>query len=216
MTDPLNYVTLPPRDGEATEDTPWVLVCHGLGDSHQGWTGITSQLPLPSHGWFVVDAPIPYYDGFSWYRIPGMTGPDHTSDHMLEDLAASQERLTATIEALPVETDRLFLLGFSQGCQMVLRQALRSDDPFAGVIGISGYLADWEEYPAACGAAAEEHPYLVTHGTFDPVVPFMRSRQAIEHLRMNGFDIDWQEYAKEHTLDPGAELQAIVDFLERA
>jgi predicted esterase len=177
MTDPLNYVTLPPRDGEATEDTPWVLVCHGLGDSHQGWTGITSQLPLPSHGWFVVDAPIPYYDGFSWYRIPGMTGPDHTSDHMLEDLAASQERLTATIEALPVETDRLFLLGFSQGCQMVLRQALRSDDPFAGVIGISGYLADWEEFRPPVAPPPKSIPIWL------PMVPSTRSSPSCAVVR---------------------------------
>ena len=38
---------------------PWVVICHGLGDSHRGWLPIVPYLQLPQCGYAVVDAPIP-------------------------------------------------------------------------------------------------------------------------------------------------------------
>ena len=51
-----------------------LIVCHGLGDSHRGWLPIVPYLQLRDTRVLVVDAPEPYYDGFSWFPIPGMTG----------------------------------------------------------------------------------------------------------------------------------------------
>ena len=73
--------------------------------------------------------------------------------------------LDATIghvsEELHCQSEQCILMGFSQGCLMVSDQAIRGERRFAGVIAISGWLNDTEEFPESFGPAANESSYPV-------------------------------------------------------
>jgi phospholipase/carboxylesterase len=199
-----------PRDGAAHH----CLVLHGLGDSHRGWMDVAPMLALPELGFAFADAPLAYGPGFSWFDIH----PDWSVDD--DQVRASRKLLGELIEhllgKLGIAEDRLFLLGFSQGCLMALDTALRWPRRFAGVVGISGFLTMLDEYPAAFGAAAKQQRILMTHGTYDGMIPIRFVRQQKDRLRELGVDLAWKEYEKEHTLDPTDELEDIRRFLVEA
>jgi phospholipase/carboxylesterase len=189
------------------------LVLHGLGDSMAGWKPAIQMLGLDEMGWIFANAPEEYgpYGGYSWFDIL----PDMTPD--LAGVAASRamldELITHLLADLAIPSERLFLLGFSQGCLMSLDLGLKSDQRFAGIIGISGWVADLEGYPSALGTAARQQKILMTHGRFDPMLPITEVRAQADGLRARGIDLTWKDYAKEHSLDPDDEVHDIRDWI---
>jgi len=189
------------------------LVLHGLGDSMAGWKPAIPMLELDAVGWIFANAPEEYgpYGGYSWFDIL----PDMTPD--LAGVAASRsaldELITHVLADLAIPSERLFLLGFSQGCLMSLDLGLKSNRRFAGIVGISGWVADVDSYPEAFGSAARQQAILMTHGRFDPLLPIADVRAQADALRTIGIDLTWKEYAKEHSLDPDDEVHDIRDWM---
>lgn len=215
----LNHVVVEPQSGDPST-APWIVICHGLGDSHRGWLPVVPYLQLPNCGFAVVDAPHRYYDGYSWFRIPGLTGPTDTADDFRQDFAASRLALAQFLDHLAdargVTADRLILMGFSQGCQMVVAHGLRAEQRYRGIIGISGRMGDIADYPAALGAQAKEQDFLITHGHHDPLLPIDVTRAQIAQLRDDhGLHIDWREYVKDHGIDPQDEIPEIKAWIEQ-
>jgi poly(3-hydroxybutyrate) depolymerase len=104
-------------------------------------------------GFIFAQAPDPYSDGWSWFTIDLGRGAD------VDGVRRSRARLGQLIDDLLIElaigSDRLALMGFSQGCLMVLDQAWHGARTFAGVVGISGLVADTEGFPGTFAAAAD-------------------------------------------------------------
>ena len=217
MADLLDFELVPPREGKATA---WCVVLHGLGDSMAGWRPICDELAIPGLGWILINAPEPYYTGFSWFCIPGMTDPYSTDQQQTNDIERSRQALSLTLahccEQLDVSHQQLIMMGFSQGCLMATDQALRGEQVFAGVIGISGWLKGTESFPAELGPAARQQVILWTHGNFDEVVPLSRTQPIIDHLLTCELNIDWRTFDKAHSLDPVGELPALETFLRES
>jgi phospholipase/carboxylesterase len=173
-----------------------LVVLHGLGDSLEGFTWLPPALKLPELSYLLVNAPDPYYGGFSWFDFPADPAPG----------ILRSRGLVAGLLAELLEQGRraedIFLLGFSQGCLMALDAGLRSDLPLGGVIGVSGWVAFLEEYPAALSPAARRRKFLVTHGTQDPLLPFEVTADQCRRLRDMGLDLEFKAYDKEHTMLP--------------
>lgn len=202
------------RDPPGTTPSRFGLILHGLGDSHRGWAPVPAMLDLPGWGWLLADAPLPYGDGWSWFSIE-LADQSFRIDH--GQLRASATALAGLIAQLCAELAitpaQLALIGFSQGATMVLDHALRAPAAYAGVVAISGFLAEAERYPAAFGAAARQQRLLVTHGTEDPLIPWQPVERQMRRLQELGVPLTWRLYDKEHTLDPQQELGDIRTFL---
>ncbi len=173
-----------------------MIVLHGLGDSLDGYRFLPSVLGIPEMSYLLLNAPDPYYGGYAWYDFMGNPAPG---------IGRSRELLLGLLEELaeqgvaPADT---FLFGFSQGCLMAVDVALRAPDPLGGVVGVSGYLAFPEEYPAAFSPAARSQRILVTHGQRDPVVPCEPARRQFQDLRKLGVDVEFVTFDKDHTMLP--------------
>ena len=48
-----------------------LLVMHGLGDSIEGYRWFPEAVRLPWMNYLLVNAPDPYYGGFSWFDFGG-------------------------------------------------------------------------------------------------------------------------------------------------
>ena len=129
---------------------------------------------------------------------------------------SSRELLLATIHSLSgelaVPTEQWCLIGFSQGCTMVLETALRGPR-FAGVVGISRYLPTISEFPAGFGPAARTTPLLITHGRYDDVLDFQRTEALAEFLQEYDCMVTFEAYNKGHELDINHEVPVIRNFL---
>jgi phospholipase/carboxylesterase len=205
----LEYHLAPPVAGEAIEC--YCLILHGLGDSHAGWMPVVPMLGLPGLGCILPDAPRSYGDGFSWFDIHADLSIDQ--QQVRDSRKALEELIVHLLERFKIRSEQLFLLGFSQGALMVMDAALRSPRAYAGVVGISGFLAMLDDYPLAFGAALASQRLMMTHGRYDQLLPLAMVRSQLGTLKRLGVAVQWREYDKAHTLDTTTELDDIRRFL---
>lgn len=203
----LNTDLVPAADG--SQDRLLVLL-HGLGDSMEGWRFFPQEVQLPWLNTLLVEAPDPYYGGYSWYDFFG---------DQAQGINRSRPALHQLLDSLPARGfrhDRIVLMGFSQGCVMTLDAGLRYPKRLAGLVGLSGYVFDIDRLLPELPPIAREQRVLVTHGTRDPLLPIDISRDHAQKLKAAGLDVTWQEFNKEHTLDVIREVAVLRDFITRA
>lgn len=184
-----------------------MVMLHGLGDSIEGYRWWPQALGLPWLNHVLVNAPDEYYGGGSWFNFP---------DNSLPGIQRSTKLLCELLDDLRARgfpTEQTVLGGFSQGCVMSIEVALRYPHRLAGVVGISGRVSDPETLLLELSPAANAQRLLVTHGPFDPVIPFAVSRQQIQQLQSAGLNIEWREFMKDHTIAGEPELAVIREFI---
>src|ERR1051325_5071421 len=171
-----------------------MIVLHGLGDSMAGYAWMPQVLQFPWLNYLLVNAPDPYFGGFSWYDYAGEaeTGV-RRSIKLLNGLLDGQRQL-----GFP--TEQTVLSGFSQGCLMTLETGLRYPHRFAGLIGLSGYVLDAQVLLGEASSVAKEQHVLMTHGRQDPLIPFAEVKKQMEQLKAGGIAIEWHEFNKAHTI----------------
>jgi phospholipase/carboxylesterase len=184
-----------------------MIMLHGLGDSLEGFRWLPEALNLPWLSYLLVNAPDSYYGGYSWYDFAG---------DMIPGVIRSRKLLFSLLEhqlANGFPTDQTVLGGFSQGCLMSIDAGLRYPHRFAGIVGISGYVCAPEQLIEELSPVALEQRLLITHGLFDPMIPFAQVREQINLLKSAGLHIDWHEFPKAHNIAGELELAVIRDFI---
>jgi phospholipase/carboxylesterase len=200
---PLKYDFRPAR----SPSNQLVVVLHGRGDSYEGFLWLQDALGIDSLDYLLLNAPMPYYTGFSWYELPPDQLPGiNESRRLLKEVFAETER-----HGYPPKSTYLF--GFSQGCLLTLEFGARHHQRLGGYIGISGYCHDTAALLQELNPEVNQGDWLVTHGTEDDVLSVATTRPQIQVLNDAGFKIDYREYAKSHTIDPDRELPDIRDWL---
>jgi predicted esterase len=184
-----------------------MIALHGLGDSIAGYRWLPRALDLPWMNYLLVNAPDPYFGGFSWYQFAGDASPGILrSRALLFELLDEQKKKGW----LPEQT---IVFGFSQGCLMTWEAGLRYPHRFAGLVGVSGYAHDPEQAVKELSPVALQQRFLITHGTLDNLIPFADVREQINILKAAGLHIEWHEFVKAHTIAGDEELGAIRQFI---
>jgi predicted esterase len=186
-----------------------LIALHGLGDSMEGYRWLPEMLGFPWLNCLLVNAPDPYYGGFSWYDFAVDAGPGvQRSRQLLFSLLDKQRQA-----GFP--TEQTIMFGFSQGSLMTIEMGLHYPHRFAGLIGVSGYAHEPEKALLNLSPVAKAQHFLLTHGTHDPLIPIAPVRAQIALLKSAGLQIEWHEFAKEHTIAGEQELAVIRAFIER-
>jgi phospholipase/carboxylesterase len=183
-----------------------MVVLHGRGDSYEGFQWLPSALNLPGVNYLMVNAPDPYYTGFSWYDLPPRQGPGILRSRNLLD------QVFGELLEKGVDPQEVMLFGFSQGCLMSLEWGGRSSLNLAGILGISGYVYDAAKLSGELSPEARKRRWLVTHGTMDEVLDCHTTDRQIRLLQEAGLPIEYHHFRKGHTIDPGEELRLIRRF----
>ena len=187
-----------------------MLVMHGLGDSTAGYTWLPAAMRLPWLNYLLVNAPDPYYGGYSWFDFMGDANPGiERSRAWIVDLLDEQRR-----RGFP--TDQTLLFGFSQGCLMALEVGLTYPQRFAGIVGISGFVVDLDSLLARLSPQAKEQRLLITHGRWDNLLPMGVTKAQIQRLIAAGLAIEWREFDKDHTIAGEEELAVLRDFIKKS
>ncbi len=193
---------------EQTDSKRLMVVLHGLGDSMEGFRWLPQALNLPWLNFLLVNAPDPYFTGFSWYDFADDPGPGIArSRRLLCELLEEQAKLGFTFE-------QTLLFGFSQGALMTIEVGCRFPHRLAGLIGISGYVHEPETVVRELSSVADQQQFLITHGTQDPLLPFDKVRHQIRHLQQAGLNIAWHPFEKAHTIAGEAEIALIRQFIQ--
>ena len=199
---PLSHVWLPAKN----PSNQLLVVLHGLGDSARGFLWLQDALEIDSLDYLLLNAPEPYYSGYRWYDIEDPLSGIVRSRNILGEVFAALSR-----EGYPPEKTSLF--GFSQGCLMTLEFGTRHSDRLAAYVGISGYTIDPVALLRDLNPKVNHGDWLVTHGTKDEILPVETTRAQMKTLRDGGFNLDYREYPKTHTLDFERELPDLRSWI---
>jgi predicted esterase len=200
---PLSHIWLP----AAIPSNQLIVVLHGLGDSARGFLWLQEALEIDSLNYLLLNAPEPYYSGYRWYDI---------GEDPLSGIVRSRNILTEVFAVLASEgyaPEKTSLLGFSQGCLMTLEFGARHSDRLASYVGISGYTIDPAALLRDLNPKVNHGDWLITHGTKDEILPVEATRSQIQMLRDGGFNIDYREFPKTHTVDFERELPDIRKWI---
>jgi phospholipase/carboxylesterase len=200
-----------------------IIWMHGLGADGNDFVPLVRELDLaglPGIRFIFPHArtmPITINNGYvmrAWYDI---TGAELTRREDEKGLRASQvdvEAFIAREKARGVPASRIVLAGFSQGCAMTIQAGLRHPDTLAGMLCLSGYVPLADKLGAERTQESLATPIFMAHGRHDNVVPFMRAQQSRDVLVALGYQVEWHEYAMQHTVCL-EEVQALSAFFKK-
>jgi len=181
---------------------------HGLGDSITGYLWLPDAMRLPGMNYCLVNAPDEYYGGYSWFDFEGdlQPGVRRSSELLFEVLD--------TLRAKGFPTEQTTFGGFSQGSLMAIEVGCRYPHRFAGIVGISGYVCEPETLVQELSPVARAQRFLLTHGTYDPLLPIAVTREQVKTLKAAGLNLEWREFQKEHTIAGEEELEVVRKFVQ--
>jgi phospholipase/carboxylesterase len=171
--------------------TSLVILIHGYGSNGEDLISLARMIQpaLPDTAFVAPDAPslIPQMaDAYQWWPIVTFSMAERAAG--AEAAAPELDAfITRELEATGLTSDRLVLVGFSQGTMMALQVALRRTDPVAGIVGISGMLVAPDRLEAEIRSRP---PVLLIHGTKDDVVPFRSMDLATSALTAAGVTVE--------------------------
>jgi lysophospholipase-2 len=220
-------ITLSPKN-EASQSA-LVIICHGLGDSAEGFVDVAEQLAMiMPYCKFVLPTapsrPVTMNAGMSmpaWYDIAGL---DERSNEECDGLVESRDTVRSLLEQAHDEGNgvpysRMVLMGFSQGGALSLFTGLslaRPEHKLAGIVCLSGYLAGRSQFTLTDGLAST--PVFHGHGRSDPMVQFTMAERTKDILTSADYalsDYTLKGYAGlPHSVNQ-EELADVVSFLRK-
>lgn len=194
-----------------------VIWLHGLGADGYDFSEIVPSLSLsPRHAIRFVFPhapfqPVTFNSGLSmraWYDVVAI---DWKAREDEEGIRRSDSALRFLIEKTLEEgiaSNRIVLVGFSQGGALALYTALRFEKPLGGVCALSTYLPMRDLLAKEASPANRSIPIFMTHGLMDPVVSYWMGQHSAACLQREGYLVEWHPYPSGHTVG----LQALDDL----
>lgn len=150
----------------------------------------------------------------AWYDIGALNRQAPQDEAGIRAADAAIRALIARENERGVATAHIVLAGFSQGGAMALYTGTRLPEKLAGVIGLSCYQLLAGSFAAERQAANQHTPFLLAHGTQDPVVAPSLGQEACAQLVAAGYNVEWHSYPMAHSVC-AEELAQIAVFLQR-
>lgn len=210
----LPHLIEPPASARGEADAPGhptVLALHGRGSNEEDLLGLAPHLPSELL-WISPRAPLVLGPGsYEWYRVRVIGLPD--PDQVLASLESIDRFIDEILAAYPVDPQRLFLLGFSQGSILSMCYTLTRPSRVGGAVAQSGYFPNNVELEID-QAALRGKPFILTHGEQDTLIPVEWGRASRDRLQALGVDLEYHEFQMGHSVSMES-LQAISGWLGR-
>jgi polyhydroxybutyrate depolymerase len=160
---------------EVLDPAPLVFLFHGGGGSaRKTWAqehGRSWRTLADEHGFVLVlpeGRPDPGDPDAHRWNDCRTDGESTTILSTEDDVGFIVGLIDAVTEAVPIDPDRVYVTGVSNGGMMTYRLAIEAGDRFAAAAAVVANLPD----PSECGTPPSPIPILIMNGTDDLVVPF--------------------------------------------
>lgn len=165
-----------------------VLLLHGYGASGHDLISIASvwQPYLPDTLFISPHACESWEmskQNYQWFSLPNLN-PETLKNGVRKALPLLKEYIEEILMHYQIQSNRLAVMGFSQGAMMALAVGLSNSKPFAGILSYSGALI----YPEK-EIMMTDTPILLVHGDQDDIVPFDYLTKAEKELHSKGVSV---------------------------
>ena len=189
---------------------PMILALHGHGSNERDLIGLSSHL-LDNILWISGRGPVEFGPGaYDWYPVTEMGLPN--PDYLETALEKIDIFITELLSTYPIDPQKIFLMGFSQGSMISMSFLLTRPNRIRGVIAQSGYV------PLEAELSLNEDeikgkPVIMTHGLEDSRMPLEWSQRSRDFLLHNGLDVEYHNFHMDHTITEES-LGVIRNWLE--
>ena len=198
------------RRGPAPADARLaVVLIHGRGDSAAGIFGLVPEFNVDDVAWIAPQAA-----GHTWYPYSFLAPMDRNEPGLSSGLEVLAE-LVGSLAAEGVASERLVLMGFSQGACLAQEFAARNARRYHAIVGLSGGLIGPPGTPRDYGGAFDGTPVFLGCSDVDPHIPVERVRESAEVFERMGASVDARIYrGMGHTVNAD-EITAVTELLRR-
>ncbi len=174
-----------------------LIMVHGRGAAAADILSLSDELEVKGYALLAPQAV-----NHTWYPYSFLMPPVQNEPWLSSGLSVLRI-LVNEVTALGIPTDKICLLGFSQGACLTLEFAARNAVRFGGIVAFTGGLVGDHIYPNSYNGDFMKTPVLITTGDPDPHVPVARVHATAELLRAMNADVTEKVYpGKGHTISP--------------
>jgi phospholipase/carboxylesterase len=196
--------------GPAVDDADLVLLLmHGRGATAQSMLSLLDALGLET-----VAAIAPQAAGNTWYPN-SFLAPMESNQPFLDSALARIETIVADLLSHGIPSNRIALLGFSQGACLTLEFTARHSRHYGAVIGLTGGLIGPPGTARNYTGSLTGTPVFLGSSDPDPHVPFQRVQETQTVLTRMGAAVELRRYpGMPHTIND-EELDVARTLLQR-
>ncbi len=217
-------------DGKGGGRGPLVLLLHGFGAPGDDLVSLADVLNVPSGTRFVFpEGPLSLSFGPSaaraWWIIDmarvaadrASGRPRDLSNEIPKGLAPARETMLRFLKEVERKLDadprRIVLGGFSQGAMLSCDVMLRTAQPYAGLIQLSGTLLATQEWTPLL-KIRKGLPVFQSHGVQDELLPYAGAERLRDMLTHGGLSVEWHSFRGGHEI-PRSVLQRLGPFITK-
>lgn len=186
-----------------------VVMIHGRGDSAQGILQLADVIKRPGLA-FVA----PQATNNTWYPHSFLM-PTERNEPWLSSALAAVAGVVDEVMAADLATERIVLLGFSQGACLASEFAARNAGRFGGVVALSGGLIGPEGTSRDYSGSLAGTPVFFGCSDIDPHIPVERVHESARVMAGLDGEVDERIYpGMGHTVNRD-EIDFVRDLLDR-
>jgi predicted esterase len=187
-----------------------MILLHGRGASAEDILSLAHAFTAPGVAFIAPQAA-----GHTWYPNRFIM-PVATNEPHLSSALATIGGLVTKLNDAGVSTDRIFLLGFSQGACLALEYAARHPQRYAGVVALSGALIENGDQPRSYPGLLDGTPAFLGCSDADFHIPAQRVLRSEQVLRGMGATVTATLYPNMgHTVNDD-EIDAVNAMIAQA
>lgn len=200
--------------GEPLEDARAAAIfVHGRGASAPSILSLAGEFDAPGMAYLAPQAA-----GFTWYPN-SFLAPIESNQPWLGSALALLGALVRHVEQAGFSSERVLLLGFSQGACLASEFVARNARRYGGLVALSGGLIGPDGTPRDYGGSLAGTPVFLGCSDVDAHIPAARVEHSAEVLAALGGEVDMRLYpGMGHTVnqDEIEQVQAMLSALVEA
>lgn len=216
-------------DGQGGGSGPVIILLHGFGAPGDDLVPLADFMPVPKGARFIFpEGPLSlsfgYGDARAWWLIDMARIEVDRAAGRVRDLSGevprglppAREAIEAFLNQLPrvmpIDYTRTVIGGFSQGAMLACDLVMRTAQPVAGLIQLSGSLLAKQDWRPAV-AKRTGLPVFQSHGAQDPILPYVMAERLRDELTQAGLAVEWHSFRGGHEI-PEPVLHKLGGFLK--
>jgi predicted esterase len=192
MLNKLAWVGAPPESARAA-----VVLVHGRGASAGSMLTLVDEITREDQSggqdFSEVAFLAPQAPGYTWYPYTFLAPLKQNEPYLSRALHTLSDVL-AQLEASGLSSDRVALIGFSQGACLTLEFVARNARRYGGVAGLSGGLIGPADAPRDYPGHLADTPVFLGCSTVDPHIPEDRVLETSQVLERMGAQVTTRMY----------------------
>lgn len=165
-----------------------MILIHGRGATAQSMLMFADEFQTDDIHYRAIQA-----SGHTWYPRSFMAPKDMNEPGISSGLQAIYDQIRE-LNDFGVSTDKIILLGFSQGACLTTEFAARHPQKYGAVVGFSGGLIGEQIYPEKYNGSLEQTPVFLGCSDRDPHIPKERVDETEQVFKQLNADVTKRIY----------------------